>query len=103
MVALGTQVPDFTLPGTSGTVAGRDDFAAAPALLVAFLCNLCPYVRHIETTLGMLLSHYLDVAVAVICTKDADAYPDDQPDELAGQARRAGWDFPYLVDAGQKA
>ena len=51
MVALGTQVPAFTLPGTSGTVAGRDDFAAAPALLVAFLCNLCPYVRHIETTL----------------------------------------------------
>jgi peroxiredoxin len=102
MVPLGTQAPGFTLPDTSGTMAGRDDFTAAPALLVAFLCNHCPYVRHVETALGTLLSHYPDLAVVGICTNDADAYPDDRPRELAGQARRAGWIFPYLVDAGQK-
>ena len=103
MVPLGTQAPDFTLPDTSGTMTGRDDFTAAPALLVAFLCNHCPYVRHVETALGTLLSHYPDLAVVGICTNDADAYPGDRPHELAGQARRAGWNFPYLVDAGQKA
>ena len=103
MVPLGTQAPGFTLPDTSGVMAGIDDFAAAPALLVAFLCNHCPYVRHIETALGALLSSYPDLAVVGICTNDADAYPDDRPDELAGQAERAGWDFPYLVDAGQEA
>ena len=54
MVPLGTQAPDFTLPDTSGTMTGRDDFTAAPALLVAFLCNHCPYVRHVETALGTL-------------------------------------------------
>jgi hypothetical protein len=67
------------------------------------LCNHCPYVRRVETALGTLLSHYPDLAVVGICTSDADAYPGDRPHELAGQARRAGWNFPYLVDAGQKA
>ena len=85
MVPLGTQAPGFTLPDTSGTMAGRDDFTAAPALLVAFLCNHCPYVRHVETALGTLLSHYRDLAVVGICTNDADAYPGDRPHELAGQ------------------
>ena len=103
MVPLGALAPGFTLPDTSGTMTGLDDFAAAPALLVAFLCNHCPYVRHIETALSALLSRYPDLAVVGICTNDADAYPDDRPHELARQARRAGWDFPYLVDAGQKA
>ena len=84
MVPLGTQAPGFTLPDTSGVIAGIDDFAAAPALLVAFLCNHCPYVRHIETALGALLSRYPDLAVAGICTNDADAYPGDRPHELAG-------------------
>ena len=102
MVPLGTQAPDFTLPDTSGTMAGRDDFTAAPALLVAFLCNHCPYVRHVETALGTLLSHYPDLAVVGIHTNGADVYPGDRPHELAGQARRAGWNFPYLVDAGEK-
>ena len=68
-------------------MVGRDDFTAAPALLVAFLCNHCPYVRHVETALGMLLSQYPDLAVVGICSNDADAYPDDRPRELAGQAR----------------
>ncbi len=103
MVPLGAQAPGFTLPDTGGVMTGSDDFAAAPALLVAFLCNHCPYVRHIETVLGALLSRYPDLAVAGICTNDAAAYPAGQPHELAGQARRAGWTFPCLVDAGQTA
>jgi peroxiredoxin len=102
MVPLGTQAPDFALADTGGTVVRRGDFAEAPALLVAFLCNHCPYVRHVETALGALLSGYPDLAVVGICTNDADAYPDDAPPRLAEQARRAGWTFPYLVDAGQE-
>jgi peroxiredoxin len=102
MVPLGTRAPDFALADTSGRVVRRDDFAEAPALLVIFLCNHCPYVRHIETALGTLLSRYPDLAVVGICTNDADAYPDDRPEQLAKQARRAGWDFPYLVDGDQE-
>jgi peroxiredoxin len=102
MVPLGTQAPDFALADTSGTVVRRDEFADAPGLLVAFLCNHCPYVRHVETALGTLLSQYPDLAVVGICTNDADAYPEDGPRQLAAQARRAGWNFPYLVDADQQ-
>jgi len=102
MVPLGTHAPDFALPDLTGTTVRRDDFAAAPALLVAFLCNHCPYVRHIETELGAVLGQFPGVAVVGVCTNDTDAYPDDRPELLAEQARRAGWTFPYLVDEDQQ-
>lgn len=101
MVPLGTPAPDFSLADTSGSVVRRDDFTGAPALLVAFLCNHCPYVRHIEVALGETLSGFPELAVVGICTNDADAYPQDAADQLAAQAKRAGWHFPYLLDTGQ--
>jgi hypothetical protein len=58
-------------------------------------------VRHIEGALGEALSGYPELAVVGICTNDADAYRADAADQLAAQAPRAGWHFPYLVDAGQ--
>ncbi len=100
-VPLGTSAPDFTLPDVTGRTVARDDLADAPALLVAFLCNHCPYVRHVEAELAQVVAAYPSLAVVGICANDADAYPDDRPDQLAGQARRAGWTFPYLVDADQ--
>jgi len=100
MVPLGTPAPDFALPDTAGTVVRRDDLTG-PALLVTFLCNHCPYVQHVEDALGRLLAEYPTVDVVGVCTNDADAYPEDSPARLAEQARRAGWRFPYLVDADQ--
>lgn len=101
MVPLGTPAPEFTLDDVSGCTVRMDDFAAAPALLVAFLCNHCPYVRHVETELGRLLARHPSLAVVGICTNDADAYPQDRPERLADQALRASWTFPYLVDHDQ--
>jgi len=101
MVPLGAPAPDFALDDVTGVTVRRDDLAAAPALLVAFLCNHCPYVRHVEAELGRLLSRYPSLAVVGICANDAEAYPDDRPEMLAGQARRASWTFPYLVDTDQ--
>ncbi len=94
--------PDFALPDLTGTTVRRDDLAGAPALLVAFLCNHCPYVRHVERELGKLVSEYPTLAVVGICTNDAEAYPEDAPDRLAEQAQRAGWSFPYLIDDAQE-
>ncbi len=102
MVPIGTPAPDFALPDLAGQVVRLDDLAAAPALLVAFLCNHCPYVRHVEVELGRLLTGYPPLAVVGICSNDADAYPDDAPAGLAEQAERAGWTFPYLVDSDQR-
>ncbi|HJQ89942.1 MAG TPA: thioredoxin family protein [Propionibacteriaceae bacterium] len=103
MVPLGTPAPDFTLDDLSGTNVRLDDFAAAPALLVAFLCNHCPYVRHIEAELGRVVARYPNLAAVGMCTNDSEAYPDDRPERLADQARRASWTFPYLLDTEQTA
>ena len=104
MVPLGTPAPDFVLPAVDGRNVDLRDFADAPAMLVAFLCNHCPYVRHVEKSLGSTLAQFDDAGLAVvgICCNDSESYPDDSPDRLAEQAERAGWSFPYLVDETQE-
>jgi peroxiredoxin len=101
MTPLGSHAPDFTLPSVTGEKVALDDFRDAPALLVAFLCNHCPYVRHIETRFGALVADFPDLAVVGVCSNDVESYPDDAAPGLRQQARRAGWSFPYLVDDGQ--
>lgn len=103
MVPLGTPAPDFALPDASnpGRTVRLDDFAGAPALLVMFLCNHCPYVRHIESRLGPVLAGHPELAVVAICGNDTQSHPDDGPEHLRAQAQRAGWSFPYLVDETQ--
>ena len=101
MVPLGSAAPDFSLDDVAGRTVRLDDLAAAPALLVAFLCNHCPYVRHVERELGRVLARHPSLAVVGVCTNDADAYPEDRPERLADQAQRASWTFPYLVDSDQ--
>ena len=103
MVPLGTPAHDFELPSADGTpvkLAGL----AGQALLVMFLCNHCPYVRHVERALGAMVAEYAErgVAAAGICSNDLGAYPEDGPDGMAEQARRAGFGFPYLLDESQQ-
>jgi peroxiredoxin len=101
MVPLGTVAPDFALPAADGGSYALHDFDDSPALLVAFLCNHCPYVRHIEASLGRVLAGFPDLAAVGISSNDVASYPDDAPPRLLEQADRAGWRFPYLVDAEQ--
>jgi peroxiredoxin len=103
MVALGTPAPDFSLPSLDGKPVALDDFAAAPALLVAFICNHCPYVKHIEMRFGVLTAELARSGLATvgICSNDTGAYPDDGPAGLRMQAERAGFGFPYLLDESQ--
>lgn len=102
MVPIGTPIPGFALPSLTGDIVRRDDLAGAP-LLVAFVCNHCPYVKHVEQEFGRLVASFPGLAVVGICTNDADAYPDDDAKHLAEQAQRAGWTFPYLIDEAQDA
>ncbi|KWW99433.1 Alkyl hydroperoxide reductase/ Thiol specific antioxidant/ Mal allergen [Carbonactinospora thermoautotrophica] len=103
MVPLGTPAPDFRLPAVGGDTVALADLRG-PALLVMFICNHCPYVRHIEKALGATVAEYAERGLAAvgICANDTDAYPDDTPEHLAEQARRAGFTFPYLVDETQE-
>lgn len=100
MVPLGSPLPTFSLPDLEGTTVSSESFAGRP-LLVAFLCNHCPYVKHVEQGLADVLRRHPDLPVVGICTNDAAAYRDDAPPGLAEQAARAGWEFPYLIDESQ--
>jgi peroxiredoxin len=103
MLALGTPAPDFRLPEPDGNLVARDDFAAAPALLVAFICNHCPYVKHIRDGLAQFARDYQPrgLAIVAINSNDVAAYPDDRPDKMAEEKRAAGYPFPYVYDATQ--
>jgi peroxiredoxin len=103
MLPLGTEAPDFRLQDTSGREVTRDDFADAPALLVAFICNHCPYVKHIREGLAGFARDYRDsgLAMVAISANDVDTHPQDGPAEMAAEARQAGYVFPYLYDETQ--
>jgi peroxiredoxin len=103
MVPLGTNAHDFELASVAGPTVSLADLDG-PALLVMFLCNHCPYVRHIERALAGTVADYAagGLAAVGVCSNDTRAYPDDGPAGLAEQARRAGFGFPYLVDDAQR-
>ena len=101
---LGSPAPDFALEDTHGKRVARDDLAGAPTLLVAFICNHCPFVKHIQLGLAQLGRDYHDSGLAMVAINpnDADRYPDDSPENMAREAKRAGYVFPYLYDATQE-
>jgi peroxiredoxin len=103
MVPLGTPAHDFELPSFDGTTVKLADLDGR-ALLVMFLCNHCPYVRHLERRLAEVVAGYADrdVVAVAINSNDLDAYPQDGPEGMAEQARRAGFGFPFLLDEGQQ-
>jgi len=103
MLELGTQAPDFALTDvTTGNLVRRDDFRGK-ALLVMFICTHCPYVKHIEKTLGKLGNDYAgkQLAIVAICSNDVQNYPADRPEGLKAQAASFGFPFPYLHDESQ--
>jgi peroxiredoxin len=103
IIALGTTAPDFRLPDTSGKMVALGDFKSAPALAVLFICNHCPYVKHMQAGLVQLARDYQSrgAAIVAISANDAQNYPDDSPAKMAQEAKSAGFTFPYLYDESQ--
>ncbi|MDD4933944.1 MAG: thioredoxin family protein [Methylacidiphilaceae bacterium] len=103
MTALGTRAPSFSLPDPSGKRVSLSDFAGSPALLVMFLCNHCPYVKHIQHHLAKLVAEYQrrGLAAVAINANDPTRYPDDSPEKMAEVTKEAGYTFPYLFDQTQ--
>ena len=104
MLTLGTAAPDFSLPDPSGKIVSLSDFADSPVLLVAFICNHCPFVKHVAEGLAKLVKDYQPQGVAAvgINANDAAAYPDDAPPKMAEESKRRGYSFPYLYDETQQ-
>lgn len=103
MLTLGTQAPEFSLPDAEGKTVSLGDFAGAPALLVVFMCNHCPYVKHVAAGLAKLAREYQarGVAVVGINSNDVATHPDDAPEKMAEEVEHRGYTFPYLYDETQ--
>ena len=104
MLPLGTKAPDFKLPGVTGKLIALADLKAAPALAVVFMCNHCPYVKHLRTGLAQFAQDYMPRGVAMvgINSNDVANYPADSPEKMAQEAKSAGYLFHYLYDESQK-
>lgn len=104
MLALGTTVPAFQLEdAVSGRVVTEKEFEGSRATLVMFICNHCPFVKHVVGELGRLGEDYLSrgVGIVAINSNDIRLYPQDGPERMKELADREGWEFPFLLDATQ--
>lgn len=103
MLELGTLAPDFALPDTDGRTVTLADFRGAKALLVMFICNHCPYVKHVQHELARVARDYAPrgLASVAISSNDATKYVDDAPDKMKEERARVGYPFPYLYDESQ--
>ena len=103
MLPLGTAAPAFRLPDTTGRAVSLDDFASAPALVVVFMCNHCPFVKHIRSGLAAFArdARRRGAAVVGINANDVATYPADSPAAMAREVESAGYTFPYLYDESQ--
>jgi len=104
MLPLGTEARYFQLPDTAGKMVSLDQFKGTPALLVMFICNHCPFVKHVRAELTKLAREYQErgVSVVAISSNDAAAYPDDGPQKMAEEVKSQGFTFPYLYDETQE-
>ena len=105
MSALGTLAPDFSLPEpATGNTVSLEDFAESPALLVVFLSNHCPFVKHLADDFAVFATQYQarGVAVVGVCANDVENYPADSPSKMADEVDTRGYTFPYLFDGSQE-
>lgn len=109
-LTLGSEAPDFALPDynpatsqPTGSIVTRDEVSEEAGLLVMFICNHCPFVKHISAELADLAQFCADLAVGIVAIMPNDVanYPADAPDKMTETADEAGYDFPYLHDETQ--
>ena len=103
MLALGTEAPRFTLPDPDGRQYSLDGSENCDAYLVMFICNHCPFVKHVAAELARIGNDYgsRNVAIYAINSNDAQTHPGDSPEAMAREIPHRGYTFPYLIDADQ--
>jgi thiol-disulfide isomerase/thioredoxin len=101
MLELGTSAPEFSLPDPDGRLHSLP--GTASAFLVMFICNHCPFVKHVRDELAALGRDYAErgVAIVAINSNDVEKYPADGPDQMRQEVIEQGYNFPYLLDADQ--
>jgi len=103
MLPLGTRAPDFSLRNVDGQMVSLSDFQGRPALLVIFMCNHCPFVKHIAEQLAQLGRDYHGVGVGIVAISSNDIanHPEDSPEQMIHEVEQRGYSFPYLYDEDQ--
>ncbi len=104
MIELGSKAPDFQLPATDGSLVSLADFESHKGLLVIFMCNHCPYVKHIRRALAEFADRNMspDLAIVGINSNDATTHPADSPEKMIEEVQDVGYRFPYLYDESQE-
>lgn len=103
-IELGSQAPDFSLPGIDGKAYTLTDVSGEHGTLVAFICNHCPFVLHIVDGFVQFAKDYGEkgIGVVAISSNDVGTFPEDSPEHMANFAKQYGFTFPYLYDETQK-
>jgi peroxiredoxin len=103
MIELGSKAPDFRLPDTDGNLVTLTDFESHKGLLVIFMCNHCPYVKHIRHALSDFARRNSpsEIGIIGINSNDITTHPADSPDKMREEVKVAGYCFPYLFDESQ--
>lgn len=105
MLPLGTHASDFVLKNViDDKLVSLNDFEGQSGLLVMFICNHCPFVKHLRSALAEFGKEYQPrgLGIVAISSNDSVAHPDDAPDKMKLEAQQAGYTFPYLFDATQE-
>lgn len=104
MLALGHTAVNFSLPDTEGNIVNLTDFKGNKGLVVAFICNHCPYVIHIAPQLAKVALQYqkMGIAFVAINSNDIEQYPDDDMPHMIEEKRAREYPFPYLLDEKQE-
>ena len=104
MLELGTLAPAFTLPDTiSGQTMSLNELKSDQATVVMFICNHCPFVKHVNAQLVQLAKDYQPKGITFIAisSNDVENYPEDSPEKMKKYAQKLGYPFPYLYDESQ--
>ena len=104
MLPLGTPAPDFSLPNIDGRTVSLAEVAGAKGTLVMFICNHCPFVKHVADQLAALGRDYAPrgVGIVAISSNDVATHPADSPEQMVHEAEQRGYVFPYLYDQTQE-
>ena len=105
MIPLGTVAPEFNLPDTiSGKMKSLSELSSDIATVIMFICNHCPYVKHINNELVKVANEYGNKGVSFIAISSNDVinYPEDTPEKMKETAEAEGYPFPYLYDESQE-
>jgi len=104
-LTLGTEAPAFNLPDTvSGETLSLDRVRSPKATVIMFLCNHCPYVKHVNPEIVRMANEYAPKGISFvgISSNDPQQYPEDGPIEMKKTAKELGYIFPYLYDESQE-